>query len=231
MNSRRTKRITRHTFNGRFSTKVKYSPAGHQKRFVANNRLQRPTRRFFQKYRRNRLQRVQNNLRYIKTFQRPLFKKNYNHYSLTSKPYNNRNSNNSNNRREIFVKGLPKFVDNKGLFNLFKNEGRINQCKILYDNVGFSRGIGKIEFSDFKDAWKAINNWNNSIYKGFTLKLEYRKSKNRQASGNTNNNLKNDRNNKNYGNSYNYVQYNGYPKKYNGNGYNYNNYRYSRNYY
>ena len=156
--------------------------------------------------------------------------KNYNRFTLNGKP-NNRNNNNTNNKREIFVKGLPKFVDNKVLFNLFKNEGRINQCKVLYDNVGFSRGIGKIEFSDFRDALKAINKWNNSNYKGFTLKLEYRKTNNGQKSGNTVNNTKNVGNNKNYGNSSNYAQYNGYSKKYKGNYYNYNNYRNSRYYY
>ena len=235
MNTRRTKRITRRAFNGRFLPKVKYSPAGHQKRY-ANTRPLRPTRRFFQKNRSNRLQRVQKALRFNKIFRSPMFNQNYNRYTLNNKPNNNRNNNNrnnnnANNKREIFVKGLPRYVDNKGLFNLFKNEGRINQCKILYDNVGFSRGIGKIEFSDFRDAWKAINNWNNSNYKGFTLKLEYRKNKNGQTAGNTDNNLKNGVNNKNYGNSSNYVQYNGYSRQYNGNGYNYNNYRYSRYYY
>ena len=156
MNNRRTKRITRRTFNARFRPKVQYSPTLYPKR-DANTRLHRPTRRFFQKYRRNRLQRVQNVLRYNKTFQRPGAKKIYNRYTLNGKPINNININNENNKREIFVKGLPRFVDNKGLFNLFKSEGRINQCKILYDNIGFSRGVGKIEFSDFRDAWKTIN--------------------------------------------------------------------------
>ena len=230
MNTRRTKIITRRTFNARFRPNTKYSPTGYPKRY-ANTRLHRPTRRFFQKYRRNRLQRVQNVLRYNKTFQRPGPKKNYNRYSLNGKPNNNRNVNNANSKREIFVKGLPRFVDNKGLFNLFKNEGRINQCKILYDNIGFSRGIGKIEFSDFRDAWKTINKWNNSNYKGFTLKLEYKKTNNGQKSGNTGNNPKNDRNNKNYVNSSNYTQYNGYSKKYKGNNYKYNNYRYPKYYY
>ena len=230
MNTRRTKRITRRTFNARFRPKIKY-PTGYRRR-NANARVNRPTRRFFQKYRRNRLQRVQNVLRYNKTFRRPGLNKNYNSYTLNSKPNNNRYNNNSNNnKREIFVKGLPRYVDNKGLFNLFKNEGRINQCKVLYDNIGFSRGIGKIEFSDFRDAYKTINKWNNSNYKGFTLKLEYRKTNNRQKAGNTDNNSKNVGNNKNYGNSFKYTQYNGYSIK-KGNNYNYNNnYRNWRYYY
>ena len=230
MNTRRTKRITRRTFNARFLPTVKYSTTRYPKRYT-NTKLLRPTRRFFQKYRRNRLQRVQNIIRYNKTFQRPGPKKIYNRYTLNGKPNNIGNINNANNKREIFVKGLPRYVDNKGLFNLFKNEGRINQCKILYDNIGFSRGIGKIEFSDFRDAWKAINKWNNSNYKGFTLKLEYKKTNNGQKAGNTGNNPKNDRNNKNYVNSSNYTQYNGYSKKYKGNNYKYNNYRYSKYYY
>ena len=251
MNTRRTKRIIRHTFKASFRPKVNYSPTGYRKRYT-NTRPLRPNRKFFQKYRRNRLQRVQNALRYNKALRRPGPKKNYNRYSLNGRPTNNRNSNNANNKREIFVKGLPRFVDNKILFNLFKNEGRINQCKILYDNIGFSRGIGKIEFSDFRDALKTINKWNNTSYKGFTLRLEYRKSSNGQKTGNAGNNSKNDGNNKTYGNFSNYVQYNGYSKKYNGNNknygnssdyvqyngyskyngntYNYNNYRYKRYY-
>ena len=230
MNTQRTKRITRRTFNGRFRPKVKYTPTGYPRRYN-NTRLRRPIRRFFQRNKRNRLQRVQNALRYNNKFRRPALKNNYNRYALNGKSNNNRNNNTSNNKREIYVKGLPRFVDNKGLFNLFKNEGRINQCKVLYDNIGFSRGIGKIEFSDFRDAWKTINKWNNSNYKGFTLKIEYKKARNGQKVGNADNNSKNDGNNKNYENSSNYSQYNGYSKKYNRNGYNYNNYRYSRYYY
>ena len=244
MNTRRTKRIIRHTFKASFRPKVNYSPTGYRKRYT-NTRPLRPNRKFFQKYRRNRLQRVQNALRYHKALRRPGLRKNYNRYSLNGRSTNNRNSNNANNKRVIFVKGLPRFVDNKILFNLFKNEGRINQYKILYDNIGFSRGIGKIEFSDFRDALKTINKWNNTSYKGFTLRLEYKKSNNGQKTGNADNNLKNDGNNKTYGNSSNYVQYNGYSKKYgnssdyvqnnsyskyNGNTYNYNDYRYKRYY-
>ena len=82
-----------------------------------------------------------------------------------NKPFINSNINNNAdqnyNKRDIYVKGLPRFVDNKGLFNLFGNEGRIVECKILYDNIGFSRVIGKIVFVDFRDAWKTINKWNN----------------------------------------------------------------------
>ena len=244
MNTRRTKRIIRHTFKASFRPKVNYSPTGYRKRYT-NTRPLRPNRKFFQKYRRNRLQRVQNALRYHKALRRPGLRKNYNRYSLNGRSTNNRNSNNANNKRVIFVKGLPRFVDNKILFNLFKNEGRINQYKILYDNIGFSRGIGKIEFSDFRDALKTINKWNNTSYKGFTLRLEYKKSNNGQKTGNADNNLKNDGNNKTYGNFSNYVQYNGPSKKYgnssdyvqnnsyskyNGNTYNYNDYRYKRYY-
>ena len=92
---------------------------------------------------------------------------------------------------------------------MFKNEGRNNQCSVLYDNIGFSRGIGKIEFTNFRDAWKAINNWNNSNYKGSTLKLEYKKTINGQKAVNTNaNSMKNNNNKRNYGGSSIYGKFN-----------------------
>ena len=217
-----TRKIARNTLRNRFQAKSKFSSTRFPKR-LNYSRANRLNRRLFPKFRRNRLQRVQTILGYNRKYQRARPKRNYNYYSFKISPKTNVNS-----KKEVFVKGLPRFVDNKGLFNLFKNEGRINQCKILYDNIGFSRGIGKIEFSDFRDAWKTINKWNNSNYKGFTLKLEYKKTNNGQKSGNTGNNPKNDRNNKNYVNSSNYTQYNGYSKKYKGNNYKYNNYRYPK---
>ena len=163
------------------------------------------TNRRYVPNRRNRLQRVQNALNYNnrnKTFQQPRQRKIFNKFSMRPIQYA---------KRELFIKGLPRFIDNKGLFNLFKKEGRIINCNVLYDNVGFSRGIGKIEFLNYRDAWKVINKWNNATYKGFTLKVEYRKVKNQTRFVN----------NRGYGQFFNYQKNNNYSRKYNGNNYNY----------
>ena len=245
MNSRK---ITRRPIRSSYQMKNKFYQNRIPRKF--NSRFNRPNRRLFPKFRRNRnrLQRVQNIVNNKRNFNAPKTRNNNNYYSSNSNRYFNGNT---NSKREIFVKGLPRFVDNKGLFNLFKNEGRIVKSNVLYDSIGFSRGIGKIEFADFRDAWKAINKWNNTSYKGFTLKLEYRKSRNEQNgnnrnnrnngnnvnsgnsgnNGNTGNNVSTGDNatsnfgyNKNYGKTSNYRAINGYSRKYNQNRYNYNKY-------
>ena len=232
MNTRKT---TRRTIRTGLGAKNKFTQNRLRKR-INNTRQNRPNRRYFPKFRKNRLQRVQNVLGYNRNFRNPRPNINFNRFPSVTKPNNkpfmnnniNNNANQNYSKREIYVKGLPRFVDNKGLFNLFRNEGRIVECKILYDNIGFSRGIGKIVFVDFRDAWKTINKWNNTNYKGFTLKLEYKKMKNNQNGVNTGKNSMKVGNNKNYGGPSNFTIFNGYSRIYNGNRSNYNNYGYSR---
>ena len=237
MNPRRN---TRRPLKTGFSLKTKNLQNGISRRRNNNipsnrlNRINRPNRRYYRNIRKNRLQRVQNVLGYKRNYRNPRPNNKFNNFLSTAKQNNklfnktNANANPNYNKREIYVKGLPRFVDNRGLLNLFKNEGRIIEYKILYDNFGFSRGIGKIVFVDFRDAWKAINKWNNTTYKGFTLKLEFKKMKNNQNSLNSGNNSVKTGNNNNYGGSSSYVKFNGYSSTFNGNRYNYNNYGYSK---
>lgn len=191
--------------------------------FQKRNYNTRPNRRYVPT-RRNRLQRAQNALNINRSYQQPNPKRVYNKFSMNTNliPYYNSYNPIKYTKREIFVKGLPRFIDNRGLFNLFRKEGRIINCNVLYDNVGFSRGIGKIEFLNYRDAWKVINKWNNATYKGFNLRVEYKKTKNQTASAN----------NRNYVQYRNYQQNNNYVRKFNnGNKFNYNNYRYTPNNY
>lgn len=97
--------------------------------------------------------------------------------------------------RKVFVGGLPKFVDNRRLYGLFRGEGRINGCRIIFDKMGISRGFGEIEFRDSRTAWRVIRKWNNTTYAGNVLRVEYRKRKKRI---NRNNNY-----NRGYGYGYN----------------------------
>lgn len=145
------------------------------------SRRPRFNKRYIPRINRNRLQRVQNVININKNYQRPYQQRPYNGNNNISNNTNiNGNVNNRNgyNNREIYVKNLPRFVDDQMLFNLFKKEGMILSSNILYDNVGFSRGIGRILFMNFKDTMNVIKKWNNTEYKGNVLKVEYKTVKN-----------------------------------------------------
>ena len=65
------------------------------------------------------MQRVQNILgvnRINRKYQQSRLKQNYNNFALTNGNINK----NSNSKREVYIKGLPRYINNKGLFNLFK---------------------------------------------------------------------------------------------------------------
>ena len=89
-----------------------------------------------------------------------------------------------NTLRRIFVGGLPRFVNNRQLYNLFRNEGRILSYRISYDRFGYSRGWGEIEFLNPRDAWKSIRKWNNTTYRGSLIRVEYKRRQRRNNYGN-----------------------------------------------
>ena len=200
-----------------------------------NSSFRQPTRRprfnkrFIPRTNRNRLQRVQNVINYSKNYQRPYQQRPYNVNNNTNPNFNSTNSNGYNNR-EIYVKNLPRFVDDQMLFNLFKSEGRILNSNILYDNVGFSRGIGRILFMNFKDAMNVIKKWNNTEFKGNVLKVEYKTVKNGENRNGTYNKFGNGINNDMRNNKYqrpfnqNFNRNNTYSNKFRNNYYNNNNY-------
>ena len=215
--------------------------------FKPTYRRQRLNKRFIPIARRNRLQRVQNIINYANNFRRPYQQREYNNVNNVNNNANNNNAhsynsnNNANENREIYVKGLPRYLDDLGLFNLFKKEGMIINCNILYDNVGFSRGTGRILFANFKDAVNVIKKWNDIEYKGNTLKVEYKVTKNvdnKNEMYNANRNGNNNRNSRKnyYMRPFNFTQANHYSNKfktnyyYNNNNYNgYNRYRHFNN--
>ena len=198
--------------------------------FKPSKQRQRLNKRFIPKTRRNRLQRVQNIINYNNNLQRYNQQRAYN--NVNNKANNNDNEANNNNmssNREIYVKGLPRYIDDIGLFNLFRKEGRIINCNILYDNVGFSRGTGRILFENFKDAMNVIKKWNDIEYKGNTLKVEYKTTKNAENRNNVNYRFRNNNNNRNRRNNYNFrpfnfTQANDYSNKFRTNYYYNNNY-------
>ena len=128
----------------------------------------RRNRRLGVNRRRNRLARAQNN---IGTNRRVA-------------PRRNRRFNNFARRRNlrlriVFVGGLPTDVDNRRLYSLFRREGRIVGCKLVYNRMGISKGYGFIEFMNPRNAWRTIQKWNQTTLGGRTITVEYRKRRRR----------------------------------------------------
>ena len=214
--------------NNRMSQRANFSKNNYPS-FRQTTRRPRFNKRFIPRTNRNRLQRVQNVINYSKNYQRPYQQRSYNVNNNTNPSFNSNNSNGYNNR-EIYVKNLPRFVDDQMLFNLFKKEGMILSSNILYDNVGFSRGIGRILFMNFKDTMNVIKKWNNTEYKGNVLKVEYKTVKNGENRNGTYNKFGNGINNNLRNNNYirpfnqNFNRNNTYSNKFR------NNYYYNNNY-
>ena len=212
----------------RMSQRANFSKNNYSS-FRQSTRRPRFNKRFIPRTNRNRLQRVQNVINYSKNYQRPYQERSYNVNNNTNPSFNSNNSNGYNNR-EIYVKNLPRFVDDQMLFNLFKSEGRILSSNILYDNVGFSRGIGRILFMNFRDAMNVIKKWNNTEFKGNVLKVEYKTVKNGENRNGTYNKFGNGINNNMRNNNYirpfnqNFIRNNTYSNKFR------NNYYYNNNY-
>ena len=212
----------------RMSQRANFSKNNYSS-FRQTTRRPRFNKRFIPRTNRNRLQRVQNVINYSKNYQRPYQLRSFNVNNNTNPSFNSNNSNGYNNR-EIYVKNLPRFVDDQMLFNLFKSEGRILSSNILYDNVGFSRGIGRILFMNFRDAMNVIKKWNNTEFKGNVLKVEYKTVKNGENRSGTYNKFGNGINNNMRNNNYirpfnqNFIRNNTYSNKFR------NNYYYNNNY-
>ena len=212
----------------RMSQRANFSKNNYSS-FRQSTRRPRFNKRFIPRTNRNRLQRVQNVINYSKNYQRPYQQRSFNVNNNTNPSFNSNNSNGYNNR-EIYVKNLPRFVDDQMLFNLFKSEGRILSSNILYDNVGFSRGIGRILFMNFRDAMNVIKKWNNTEFKGNVLKVEYKTVKNGENRNGTYNKFGNGINNNMRNNNYirpfnqNFIRNNTYSNKFR------NNYYYNNNY-
>ena len=117
--------------------------------------------------------------------------------------------------RKLFIGGLHKSINNRQLYNLFRKEGNIIRWKVFYDRNGNSRGFGILEFDSPRDAWTAIQKWNNTFLMGYKIRVEYknrvrrRMNRNRRmfnANNGMKGNFRNNVNNKgfNYGKNNNY---------------------------
>ena len=126
---------------------------------------------------RNRLARAQNNLRTNRRGPQRRFRR-----------FNNFNRRRNLSLRIVFVGGLPTDVDNRRFYSLFRKEGRIVGCKIVFNRMGISKGYGFIEFGNPRVAWRTIQKWNNTTLGGRLITVEYRKRRrvNRRRFGGNN---------------------------------------------
>ena len=119
----KARRFTRHTLRTGYRSKNKFSQNEVRSRRVNStlqNKPNRPNMLYYQKFRKNRLQSVQNMLDYNRnSYRSPRLNYNYNHFPSIAKPNNKlfyktiQNDNPNYDKRIIYVKGLPRFVDNK----------------------------------------------------------------------------------------------------------------------
>ena len=82
------------------------------------------------------------------------------------------------NRRILFIGGLPSNVTNRRLLNLFRREGPISAYRVIKNRAGYSRGFGFIEFVRPRDAWRTIQNWNNTTLGNKILKIQFNRRRN-----------------------------------------------------
>lgn len=69
----------------------------------------------------------------------------------------------------IYVKPLPKSVDNEQLKTMFSKYGELTSVAIMSDDKGEAKGFGFINFAKHEDAKKAVEDLNGKEYEGQTL--------------------------------------------------------------
>ena len=169
------KKVTRTVGNRNRTTKTSRTNRRRVNRRAAV--INRRNRRQGVRRNRNRLARAQDNLRTGRRGPGRRFRR-----------FNNFNRRRNLRLRIVFVGGLPLDVDNRRLYSLFRKEGRIVGCRMVFNRMGISKGYGFIEFQNPRDAWRAIQKWNNTNLGGRTISVEYRKRRrfNRRRFGNNN---------------------------------------------
>ena len=115
---------------------------------------------------RNRLERAQN------ASNRNQRRRNF---TTRRRNFNNRRFTKRFGLREVFIAGLPRNVNNRRLFNLLRNEGRLVRCNVVYDRYGYSKGIAFAEFANQRDAWRVVNRWRGRRIGRFTIFVTFRR--------------------------------------------------------
>ena len=152
---------------------------------LRNTRPQRRTNRRTILERRNRRQDLNRNRNRLFRAQNNINRNN----NRSGRNNNRRRFNNYLTRRNlklriIFVANMPFNINSRMLRNLFREEGRIYQARIVNGRNG-SKGYGFVEFYNPRDAWRSIQKWNNTLLGGRRIVVQYRKKRrNRNNFGN-----------------------------------------------
>ena len=152
---------------------------------LRNTRPQRRTNRRTILERRNRRQGLNRNRNRLFRAQNNINRNN----NRSGRNNNRRRFNNYLTRRNlklriIFVANMPFNINSRMLRNLFREEGRIYQARIVNGRNG-SKGYGFVEFYNPRDAWRSIQKWNNTLLGGRRIVVQYRKKRrNRNNFGN-----------------------------------------------
>lgn len=74
--------------------------------------------------------------------------------------------------QQIYVKNLPWSTSNEDLVELFQTTGKVDEAEILFEG-GRSKGAGVVQFGSVEDAETAIAKFNNYVYGGRPLDIEF----------------------------------------------------------
>jgi len=73
----------------------------------------------------------------------------------------------------LSVSGLADDISNTELRDLFSKFGSLVQCRIFFDNLGYSKGTAIVEFTKPEHAKKAVEECKNILIENVPLKVEY----------------------------------------------------------
>lgn len=71
----------------------------------------------------------------------------------------------------LYVTHLPKHLDNDGLAEIFKDFGKLIECRVLKDKQGRCRGVGFVRFDKNENAVKAMQALNKTTPAGWQREL------------------------------------------------------------
>ena len=81
----------------------------------------------------------------------------------------------TSNYRRIYLSNLPPFLRRQELYTLMRPCGRLIRCIIHYNQNGTSRRTAFLQFFYPQDARRALRRFNGYNYRGYTLRLSYRR--------------------------------------------------------
>ena len=79
------------------------------------------------------------------------------------------------NYRRLYLSNLPPFVRRPELYSLFRQCGRLLRCIVNYNPNGTSRRTAFLQYNYPQDARRALRRFNRYNYRGYTLRVSYRR--------------------------------------------------------